>query len=478
MSSRLSTSAASRSREVSAAWSSSRRSSAARSRSRLSRVETDALAAASGVRKSWPTAASSAVRTLLASARGAASAAAWLSRMWSSTTAAWAAKAPIRRWSSACEQPSAEGEDEPVAGRHLGVGVAGPGDRRARRSRPVPSRRRSRSSSVTEVRAKVSRTRSSISDERLLAAQHAAGEVGQGARLGGRAGGLPGAPRRQVDRRADQRRHQDEDQQREGVVGLADGQRVQRRGEVVVEQEPNPATAAIRAGARPPTSATTTVSSRNRSMSLTRLSSPRNGVRARVSRGGSSDGEGVAPQLAPGAEAAAAVGQRHAPAGVAVGDDVDVDVAGLRAIVSAAVPGLNSRARRRATAVAEHQLGGVLGAGEGEQRLGHVVAEHLVVGPAERLDEQPLGGQGALAGAGESVGAGDVDGEQVAAAGPGRDACRSADERLALGAAGQRDDDPLAGLPGAGDVVLSPGTAGGRRRPGRRSTAARARAGR
>ena len=55
-----------------------------------------------------------------------------------------------------------------------------------------------------------------------------------------------------------------------------------------------------------------------------------------------------------------------------------------------------------------------------EQRLGDVVAEHLVVGAAERLDQPPLGGQGALAGAGQPVGPGDVHGEQVAAGSTGR----------------------------------------------------------
>ena len=56
--------------------------------------------------------------------------------------------------------------------------------------------------------------------------------------------------------------------------------------------------------------------------------------------------------------------------------------------------------------------------------------------------------------AGQPVAAGDVHGQQVAARGPGRDAGRAADQRLALGAAGERDDDPLAGLPGRGDAVL------------------------
>ena len=140
---------ASRSREVSAAWSSSRRSSGARSRSRLSRVETDALAAASGVRKSCPTAASSAVRTLLASASGAASAAAWLSRMWSSTTAAWAANAPIRRWSSAWSRPPrrARTSRSPAGtsvSASLGRATAGPGARDRRPAVVVALQQRDR----------------------------------------------------------------------------------------------------------------------------------------------------------------------------------------------------------------------------------------------------------------------------------------------------------------------------------------------
>ena len=102
-------------------------------------------------------------------------------------------------------------------------------------------------------------------------------------------------------------------------------------------------------------------------MSLTRFSCPRNGVRARVSSGGSTSGEGVAAQLAPGAEAAAAVGQRQPRPVWLWRDDVDVDVAGLADDRGGAVPGLKRRAQRGPAAVAEHELGGVLGAGEGEQ---------------------------------------------------------------------------------------------------------------
>ena len=138
---------------------------------------------------------------------------------------------------------------------------------------------------------------------------------------------------------------------------------------------------------------------------------------------------------------------------MAVGDDVYVDVSGL---TDGATRGALAEqpGQRAAAAVAEDQLGGILGTGERQQRLGDVFAEQLVIGPAERLDQKPLGCEGPLVCSGEPVGSGDVDGEQVTAAGPGGDPCGSADQRLAFGATGECDDDSLTGLPRAGDVVL------------------------
>ena len=123
-------------------------------------------------------------------------------------------------------------------------------------------------------------------------------------------------------------------------------------------------------------------------------------------------------------------------------------------MVLAAVPGPKTRARDGRRLSPSTSWVAFSARAKASRASGHVVAEDLVVGPAERLHEEPLGREGALVGAGEPVGACDVDGEEVAAAGPGRDACRSADEGLALGATGEGDDDPLAGLPGPGDVVL------------------------
>ena len=146
--------------------------------------------------------------------------------------------------------------------------------------------------------------------------------------------------------------------------------------------------------------------------------------------------------------------QAPAPAHLRVGDDVHVDVAG-----AADGPGADAGAgehggQPRPAAGPEHELGRVLGPGEGQQGLGDVVADDLVVGAAHRLDQPPLRGQRGRIGAGQAVGLGDVHGQQVAARGPGGDPGGPADQRLALGPAGQRHDHPLPGLPGALDLVL------------------------
>ena len=86
--------------------------------------------------------------------------------------------------------------------------------------------------------------------------------------------------------------------------------------------------------------------------------------------------------------------------------------------------------------------------------VGDVVADDRVVAAAERLDQQPLLVQRRDARPGQPVAAGDVHGEQVAAGGAGGDAGGPPDQRVALRAAGERDDDALAGLPGGGDAVL------------------------
>src|SRR5204862_4280037 len=91
-----------------------------------------------------------------------------------------------------------------------------------------------------------------------------------------------------------------------------------------------------------------------------------------------------------------------------------------------------------------------------EQCLGDVVADDLVVCTADAFQQGPLPGQVGRVGAGEPIGAGHVDGEQVRALGPVGDPGGPADQGVALRTAGERDDDPFAGLPGTVDAVLGP----------------------
>ena len=148
--------------------------------------------------------------------------------------------------------------------------------------------------------------------------------------------------------------------------------------------------------------------------------------------------------------------QAAAAAHPGVGHDVNVDVAGA-ADGSHAGPGPGEQGGQPGPAArAEHQLGGVLRPGEGEQRVGDIVADHLVVGAAERLGEPALRGQFRRVGAGQPVGPGDMHGEQVAARGAGGDPGRAADQRLTLLAAGERHHHPFPRLPGAVDVVRGP----------------------
>ncbi len=80
---------------------------------------------------------------------------------------------------------------------------------------------------------------------------------------------------------------------------------------------------------------------------------------------------------------AAAQGGQAAAAGELVGDHVDVDVlGGVDGGLADAGPG-EEAVDPAAPAGAEHQLGGVVRAGEGQQRVGDVVADHDVVAAAE-----------------------------------------------------------------------------------------------
>ncbi len=79
-----------------------------------------------------------------------------------------------------------------------------------------------------------------------------------------------------------------------------------------------------------------------------------------------------------------------------------------------------------------------------------------MVGAPETLHQHPLPGQVGRVRAGKPVVAGHVHGEQVGTLAAGGNPGRPAEQRLALRAAGERDDHPLPRLPGVGDALLGP----------------------
>src|SRR5690606_25069719 len=138
-----------------------------------------------------------------------------------------------------------------------------------------------------------------------------------------------------------------------------------------------------------------------------------------------------------------------------VGDDVHVQVGpGLaghgRADAGAedVLPGLAARGP-------QHDLGGVGAAGEGEQGARDVVADDVVEGAAQVLHQGALLGEFAGRGGGEAVATCDVDGQHLAPGALLGQPDGPADQGAALGAAGEADDDPFAGAPDRGHVVLA-----------------------
>ena len=134
----------------------------------------------------------------------------------------------------------------------------------------------------------------------------------------------------------------------------------------------------------------------------------------------------------------------------------------------------------RPPAGAEHELGGVLARGRtSTSAAADVVADDLVV----RRRRAPRGARAARSSAlgGRRRRARRRRARGRRAARPARAApCgrRGGSSRSPSGRAGERDDDALARLPGPVDAVRARGTPRAPRRPGRRPTAARARAAR
>ncbi len=145
-----------------------------------------------------------------------------------------------------------------------------------------------------------------------------------------------------------------------------------------------------------------------------------------------------------------------AASGLIVHDGMDVEVAGhtrrARANSAAAV---EQGAKPRPAGGAEHELRDVLGVGEGNKCAGDVVADDLVIRAAERLDQQPVGGEHRGVRAGETVGRRNMQRQKVGTT-AGGDTSRSSDQRLALGAAGDGHENAFARFPCLGDLMLVP----------------------
>ena len=134
------------------------------------------------------------------------------------------------------------------------------------------------------------------------------------------------------------------------------------------------------------------------------------------------------------------------------GDDMDVDVSGLADHV------VDHRAAcqmgpSRTTAVAEDELGGVLGAGEAEQPGRGVGCHDLAVGATEFLEELSVTYEEGGGRADEAVVGADVYSEQLAL-GALRHARGSTDEGFAAGGTRDGHRDALAGFPRFSDAVV------------------------
>ncbi|EPH45982.1 putative Sensor protein KdpD [Streptomyces aurantiacus JA 4570] len=289
----------------------------------------------------------------------------------------------------------------------------------------------------------------------VLAAQHAAREVREDLRLGAQPRGLMGPAGGEVHDGGDRDRHGHEDDDRDDVLRVGDRPLVQRRGEVVVEEQRAERRRrerryqAAKQGRRH--------GQREEQQHVVRETEVHVDVREKQrEQRGTGDADQPAPDDPGAAESRAARHRQAPPLGdLTVRDDVDVEVGPRLAGDGRADAGSEDVLPGLAARGAEDDLGGVDAPREFEQGPRDVVAYDVMERSAQVLHEGALDGQLLGRGGGEAVAAGDVDGEDLAAGALGGHAGGAADEGAALGSAGEADDDALTGLPGGADVVLA-----------------------
>ncbi len=306
-------------------------------------------------------------------------------------------------------------EGEHAAGSHGHVGRGPAGDDAIPRDRLV---------AVHELHALQAERLAGAAHERVhgaLAAEHGSGDGRQQLGLGDRAAGEAGAAGGLVDDPADEQCDDHVEHEREQVQRLVDGDRVERVDEEVVERE-----SGEHGGEQGGPDPADERDEHHEQLVREHVARDRVvGARGREQPGeqrAAAEREQPAEDPAPHAERAAPdARQPEAPARGRVRDDVHVDVAGLADHRGAdAGPGRGG-GEAAAAADAEHELRGVGGARELDERARDVVADDLVVAAAERVDERALAGERLGAAGAEAVLTGDVHGHQLAAGGAGRD---------------------------------------------------------
>ena len=278
-----------------------------------------------------------------------------------------------------------------------------------------------------------------------LAAQHAAGQEGEDLGLGAQAGGLVRAPGGQVDHRGDGNRHADEDRDGDDVLRVGDGQRVEGRGEVVVQQQ-RAERCGGQCGQQPAEQRCRHREGQEEQHVVGQPEVGDDAVQQQREQGRPGDAGEPAPvtRARPSRAPRATGSPRPLAASSWVTRWTSRSGPDSRATV-ALTPGPKTYCQALAARDAQDDLGGVDSAGEVQQGLRDVVADDVVEGAAEVFDQRALDGEFLGRGGGQAVAAGDVDGQDLAARALLGEARGAADERTALRAAGQADDDPLAG---------------------------------
>ena len=282
-------------------------------------------------------------------------------------------------------------------------------------------------------------------------AEQGVGQLGQGRGLPLRCHRPLGPPGARVHDEGDDDGDQDEHDERDGVLGLRDREGADGVGEEPVEQQ------RARHGADERRSDAAEEGDEHGDQQVERHGERQAGVLGEQDeqtgdRGRRDEGDDVPQANSPAGQCS----PRHAPASTGsegVGHDVHVDVTGVGDDLLGGARH-RERAPPRAPGAADDDLRGVHAAGHVEDRLGRVLPRDRVPRAAQLVGEAPQRCQGGQGWPAQAVGPRDVQGEQLPARAARGDSGAAPQQRLTLGATGERDDDPLPRRPGRVDAVV------------------------